>query len=334
MRYFRNPEIKRELAIYILFLIIFVAAISISDRKYFILLSTIICILYTVIHFVSSYFRYKKICKMSDDIDNILHYGYKLNFEEYTEGELAVLANEIHKVVIRLTESENSLKNDKTQLMNSIADISHQLRTPLTSINLIITLLSDYSKDDTGYRELISKLRKHLMGIEWLIESLLKMSRFDAGAVTLANEQISVASLMKKVEETLSIPLELRNVELITEAGHETYMGDMKWSHEAFCNIVKNCMEHTPPGGKIYVSAKDNTLFTEIVVKDTGSGFVPSDIPHLFERFYKGSNASKDSFGIGLALARMIIAAQNGTIKAMNYDGGACFCIRFYKGTV
>ena len=275
---------------------------------------------------------------MSSRIEDILHKGYHIQFEDYTEGELSLLANEIHKVLLRLTESEDKLLQDKVRLMDSIADISHQLRTPLTSINLVVTMLNAEEAGSDRYRELISELKRLLKRIQWLIESLLKLSRFDAGAVVLKEDNIAVSELIIKACEPRAIALELSGISIKTDIHDEVFTGDMKWSVEALGNIVKNCMEHTPAGGYIWVKAEETPLYTAITIKDTGCGFAVDDIPHLFERFYKGSNASEDSFGIGLALARMIIVSQKGTIKASNYqdgnESGAQFEVRFYKGVV
>lgn len=338
MNFIRNPEIRREIIIYIMLSVVIVISGKLAVGTRFAEVIILVCILYTVIHFVSSYIRYRRINRMSYQIDEILHKGYHVEFGDYTEGELSVLANEIHKVLLRLTESEDKLTDDKVRLMDSIADISHQLRTPLTSINLVVTMLNSEEPGSSRYRELLAELKRLLKRVEWLIESLLKLSRFDAGAVTLRNDTISVAELVSKSCEPLAIPLELCEVELRTRLHDERYIGDFKWSLEAIGNIVKNCMEHTPAGGSITITASETPIYTEIIIQDTGCGFNSDDIPHLFERFYKGSNASNDSFGIGLALARMIIVSQNGTIKASNYQeddiSGAQFEIRFYKGVV
>ena len=128
--------------------------------------------------------------------------------------------------------------------------------------------------------------------------------------------------------------MELREQRLVITCGDETFSGDLVWTAEAIGNLLKNCMEHTPVSGSISVTAAETALYTAITVEDTGSGFDPADIPHLFERFYKGSNATEGSYGIGLALARTIITAQNGTIQAMNGAKGARFEVRFYKAVI
>lgn len=276
-----------------------------------------------------------KIKGLSQEIDNILNGNEVINLSEYSEGELAILQSEVLKLTIQLREQAGVLQKDKTYLADSIADISHQIRTPLTSINLIIMFLS---KETTEQRrtELIKELKMLLSRIDWLISALLKMSKLDAGTAHIKQESVSVKELINQAIAPIAIPLELREQQIITQMnGDEYYTGDMSWSVEALENILKNCMEHTPGGGKIVILAHENSIFTEIVITDNGSGIDKDDLPHLFERFYKGINSSDQSVGIGLALARMIITNQNGTIKAENNrDGGAKFTIRFYKGIV
>lgn len=185
----------------------------------------------------------------------------------------------------------------------------------------------DYIPKPFRPRELISR-------IDWLITTLLKISRLDAGTVQFKQEQVSLEELLKKSCVTLLIPMELRGQALLIHADG-AFRGDLSWTSEAIGNIVKNCMEHTPEGGRIEIDAAENALFSEIIIKDNGTGISPEDLPHIFERFYKGKDSDGKSFGIGLALSRMIIAGQGGTVKAENRKPvGAMFTIRFYKGTV
>ena len=182
--------------------------------------------------------------------------------------------------------------------------------------------------------ELTGELRSLLARTDWLVETLLKLSKLDAGTVVLVRESVSVRELISRAVAPIAIPMDLRNQQLMVNCAGEQFRGDLTWTAEALGNILKNCMEHTPEGGTITVTGSETALFTQITVEDTGSGFDPRDIPHLFERFYKGSNASENSYGIGLALACTIVAAQNGTIRAMNGSTGAKFVIKFYKQVI
>ena len=179
-------------------------------------------------------------------------------------------------------------------------------------------------------RELLSMLSR----IDWLITTLLKISKLDAGTVQFAQQDIPLRSLIETAAEPLQIPIELRDQKLSIHA-EGNFRGDPSWTEEAVSNIIKNCMEHTPCGGEITVDAVDNALYTQIVIGDTGPGIDKEDLPHIFERFSKGRNSDSGSYGIGLALARMIVISQNGTLKAENNgNGGAKFTHRFFKSIV
>ena len=283
---------------------------------------------------ISTYKRYQRISFLADDINQVLHGDSSIDFDNYSEGELSILHSEIYKMTVRLREQQQKLINDKKYLADSLADISHQIRTPLTSINLLVERLSASGLTDECRHQLTNELYGLLGRIDWLITTLLKISKLDAGTVSFNNETVSLATLIKKSCSPLLIPIELRGQELIIRAEGNFY-GDPAWTSEAVGNIVKNCMEHTPDGGKIEIEAAENALYSEIIIKDNGTGISPEDLPRIFERFYKGKDSDGKSFGIGLALSRMIIAGQKGTVKAENRkNAGAMFTLRFYKGTV
>ena len=283
---------------------------------------------------ISTYKRYQRISSLADDINQVLHGDSSIDFDNYSEGELSILHSEIYKMTVRLREQQQKLINDKKYLADSLADISHQIRTPLTSINLLVERLSASGLTDECRHQLTNELYELLDRIDWLITTLLKISKLDAGTVQFNKETVSLEVLINKSCVPLLIPIELRGQELIIRAEGDFY-GDPAWTSEAVGNIVKNCMEHTPDGGRIEINAAENALYSEIVIKDNGTGISPEDLPHIFERFYKGKDSDGKSFGIGLALSRMIIAGQKGTVKAENRkNAGAMFTIRFYKGTV
>ena len=283
---------------------------------------------------ISTYKRYQRISSLADDINQVLHGDSSIDFDSYSEGELSILHSEIYKMTIRLREQQQKLMKDKEYLADSLADISHQIRTPLTSINLLVERLSATGLSDECRHRLTNELYELLSRIDWLITSLLKISKLDAGTVSFNKETVSLETLINQSCSPLLIPIELRGQELILRAEGNFY-GDPAWTSEAVGNIVKNCMEHTPDGGRIEINAAETALYSEIVIKDNGTGVSAEDLPHIFERFYKGKNSDGKSFGIGLALSRMIIAGQKGTVKAENRkNAGAVFTLRFYKGTV
>lgn len=335
MKSFRNLEIKRGLFIF-LFLSLVSTGVGFIWGKSFALFTLCLCIAFTLTHFILTYLRYLRIADMSRDIDSILHGTESISLGKYSEGELAILENEISKLMIRLREQTEELRKDKTYLADSIADISHQIRTPLTSINILVSLLSKPKLSDERRWEIAKELELMLSRIDWLITALLKMSKLDAGTVILQRKTVSVSELIRRSIEPIAISMELREQQIdVQMEGGEAYIGDLVWSVEAIGNILKNCMEHTPNGGRIAIKAWENAVYTEIVIMDNGPGIDKEDLPHLFERFYKGRNSTDQSIGIGLALARTIIVNQNGTVKAQNNrGGGARFTVRFYKGVV
>lgn len=331
--FFRNPEIKTSFFIFLLLTLISAGLGFVFDYKTGIY-TLAVCLLFSLIHFIITYRRYSKISGLSRQIDSILHGKDSISLDEYSEGELAILSTEVQKLTIRLREQNGALQRDKAYLADSIADISHQIRTPLTSINILLSLLSKRNLHEERRQEIVRELETLLIRIDWLISALLKMSRLDTGTVKFQRKTLSVAELIEQSIVPIAVPMELREQQIeIQMKGDEAYEGDFAWSVEAIGNILKNCMEHIQKGGKIVVEASENPIYTEIVISDNGPGIDKEDLPHLFERFYKGKNSSDQSFGIGLALARMIITSQNGTIKAGNNSGGgARFTVRFYKG--
>ena len=298
------------------------------------LTAVVLSMLLMLIFCIGTYKRYRRIASLADDINHVLHGDSPIDFDNYSEGELSILHSEIYKMTVRLREQQQKLISDKEYLADSLADISHQIRTPLTSINLLVERLSASGLTDECRHQLTNELYGLLDRIDWLITTLLKISKLDAGTVQLNKETVSMETLINKSCAPLLIPIELRGQELIIRAEGNFY-GDSAWTSEAVGNIVKNCMEHTPDGGKIEIEAAENALYSEIIIKDNGTGISPEDLPHIFERFYKGKDSDGKSFGIGLALSRMIVAGQKGTVKAENRKNtGAMFTLRFYKGTV
>ncbi|MDE7436498.1 MAG: HAMP domain-containing histidine kinase [Lachnospiraceae bacterium] len=277
--------------------------------------------------------RYRRLASLSRQLDDMLHHLKPIDFSIYHEGELAILTNELSKLTLRLSQQANALETDRQHLADSMADISHQLRSPLTSMSLILTMLKEPEVSSERRRQLLRELTMLLTRMDWLIEALLKLSRMDAGTVSFYPTQISAHRLAEDAAAPLLIPMELKGIAFQIRSESESVMltVDPSWTAEALANILKNCMEHTPANGQITVTIRTNSLYTELLIQDSGNGFSSEDLPHLFERFYKGKNASDNSIGIGLALSRMIVSRQNGILKAENAKPhGALFTLRFY----
>lgn len=334
MKIYRNPEFRREWLIYGLGTLL-CAVISFFLSPLCGLLVLLLGLFFHLVHLYFAKGRYAQITELSQSIDRILHGQETLLITDSDEGELSILNSEIRKMTVRLKEQSDRLKADKLWLTDAIADIFHQLRTPLTSMNLTVSLLAEEDLSFDRRIRLTRELKQQLDRMQWLAEALLKMSKIDAGTALFHSEPVSVAELVRHAAQPLLIPMELRGISFSSSVSDEAFTGDFSWTAEALGNLLKNCTEHTPEGGRISVAAAETALYTKIVVQDSGDGFDKDDLPHLFQRFYKGKNASAESIGIGLALVRMIVSAQNGTVKAENApDGGARFVVRFYKSVV
>ena len=292
------------------------------------------CLFFLLYYLVTSLRRDRQMEQLSQCIDQALYGRDGALLSACQEGELAILQTQLQKLLVKLRQSSARDQEDKAFLRDSIADISHQLRTPMTSLNLIAAMLPEVGADSVRQRELQQQLNQLLQRIDWLVDALLNLAKIDAGTAYFRRNTLDAAQVLRQAAEPLEIALEIREITLqVTGSG--SYTGDGAWSAEALGNILKNCMEHVPQGGKILVEISQTPLYTQLCLQDTGPGFAPDDLPHLFERFYKGHNAAANSFGIGLALAQRIISAQNGTIRALNApEGGALFTVRFYHGTI
>lgn len=276
--------------------------------------------------------RSKKISKLCGEIDDILHGADKADLGEYREGELSILSDEIRKMTVRLREQNSALYKDKQFMKEALEDMSHQLRTPLTAMLLVLGMLRGpglSAQQRTGH---IRELYRLLSRMQWMLETMLNLSRLEAGAVEFKTEEIPVKKLIGDALEPLSISVELKNITIHTEIdGDPVFRGDRQYCTEAVVNILKNCMEHTPEGGMIKISAAENSIYTGITVTDSGNGIPEQELPRIFERFYRGSEFNKSGYGIGLAFARKIIAMQNGSLQVRNAPPmGAEFEIRMY----
>lgn len=326
----RNPEVKCSLFLAVILSVIF-AIVSFVLSPKFAFVVTVISLFWHVYYLFEKYKRYQKISYLSSDLDKILNDNQKLQLEDYTEGELSILASSIEKILTRLHQQQDLLTHDKHFLAESLADISHQLRTPLASLNLLFDRLKQPNLSKAEQQFALRDIYRLLNQLERLIDNLLVMSKLDAGAIIFNREKHSVKELLNKAIQPLEIRLELKEIDLHLDELEGELECDLFWTAEALTNILKNCLEHCNKSGEIIVSSKQNPLYTEIFITDNGQGFSEADLPHLFDRFYRGENAAPDSIGIGLALARQIIHDQNGTLKAENnLSGGALFIIRFY----
>lgn len=278
--------------------------------------------------------RYKKISELNDYLSLICSGNYNLDIVDNSEGELSILKNNLYKVMVLLRSSNDALKNDKVFLSDSLADISHQLKTPLTSIMVITDLLKNETNEEKR-KEFVGIIESQCEKMKWLITTLLKFSKLDAGTVDFIIEKISVTALINESLKPFMLTMDLKQIDLVKKIEEFDIKADKNWSIEALENIIKNCIEHTHNGGKLNICTSQTTLYNKIIIKDNGVGISERDLPHVFERFYCGKNAANDSVGIGLALSQAILKKQNAAISVKSSkEEGTEFEIKFYKSIV
>ena len=283
----------------------------------------------------------KKISEITKYIEDINRGIYTLSIQENSEDELSILKNELYKITVMLREqSENSIK-DKMQLKKSLEDISHQIKTPLTSIIIMLDNLLDNPNMDVDIRnDFIKSIYREISNINFFIQALLKLSKFDVNTIKFNRKEEKIRDIIDQAQQNVETLCDLRKIkiETIPDFGQAPFRNpevvcDIKWQVEAITNIIKNCVEHSESGTKISIKYGKNDLYSEILIEDQGSGIDPEDLKHIFERFYKGKNSSKDSVGIGLSLAKTIIEKDNGYITVESEIGkGSKFCIRYLNG--
>ena len=334
MSLLRNKEVKRFSAgVLILSAALVIAGFMNSVEAGVLVLITafLLCLAF----FIFTFYRYRQIRKLSDYLRRICAGEHSLDIRDNVEGELSILKNEIYKVTLMLSEYNKQLQHEKLRLSEHMADISHQLKTPLSSMMVMVDLLNNQDLPPEKRREFTVRISSQLKRIEWLVSSLLKMAMLDAGVIKMKREEVKVRTLIENALKPLIIPMEIKGITCSVTGGDMVLICDLQWTTEAIINIMKNCIEHTREHDKIEVTAKDNPIYFEIRISDNGPGISKEDLPHIFTRFYRGKNASPGSVGIGLAMAKSIIKEQNGDITVKSRQGsGTTFFVRLYKATI
>lgn len=278
--------------------------------------------------------RQAQILKICDYMEELVRGNYGLDIQDNSDDELSGLKNEVYKLTVFFREQAERASANRHALADSVADISHQLKTPLTSVRVLLDNLSDNEDMDTDTRHrFLEEISAQISGVTWLVTTLLKLSRLDAGVVELEEKPLQLQTLAEDICGRLELNAELRQVKLCMEIpGQITVKGDEQWLTEAFLNVVKNAIEHSDPGGRVILTAKDNDVYTQLTVQNWGEVIPEEEQKHLFERFYRGSTAGKDSIGIGLALAKEILVRHNGYISVESEpEQGTIFYIKFLK---
>lgn len=275
----------------------------------------------------------KEIKKIARCIEEINKKNYSINIDENSEDELSILKNELYKITIMLKEDAENSKKDKLKLKDSLSDISHQLKTPLTSINIMLdNILDNPEMDDKTKEKFIQNIKREITNISSLVGEILKLSKFDASVIKFEEQQVFIDDIVKSAISNVEMMAELKNINIeVNNQDNIKLVCDAKWQIEAVTNILKNCIEHSKDDSTITIDIDSNKIYKQITIKDNGEGIDEKDLPHIFERFYKGKNSSKDSVGIGLALAKTIIEKDNGSIKVDSKKGKqTIFTIKYY----
>ena len=309
-----------------------------TDFQKFIIIdvSTLIVfiLILSIIVFKYNHSESKKINEITKYIEEINRGNYKLNIEENTEDELSILKNELYKITIMLKEVAENSQKDKTTLKDSLSDISHQIKTPITSILIMLdNILSDENMPEDIEKDFIKDIKREIINIKFLVESILKLSKIDSNSIKFIKKEVFIKDIINEAVKNVSMLSELKNIEIIVSGDDSIKtICDLKWQVEAITNILKNCIEHSYENKKIYINYNQNNMYTELKIEDNGTGIDAKDLPHIFERFYKGKNSSSDSVGIGLALSKSIIESNNGYIQVdSELNKGTTFIIKYLK---
>ena len=303
--------------------------------SYFIILLFIYlisCLVYLTIIINNDKMKAKEINEVIKIIEEINNKNYSFKMKDINEEDLSLLKNEIYKTTIMLNEISEISKKDKKELEESLEDISHQLKTPLTSILIMIdTLLDDEDMDQNTREDFLRNMKREVMNINFLVKSILKLSRLDTNTVKFISKKESVKEIINEAILNVSLLSDLKNVKIETNLSDSFIICDYKWQIEALTNILKNSIEHSYENNKVLIESSENNAYVKITIKDFGSGIAKEDINHIFERFYKGKDSDYDSIGIGLALSKSIIEKQNGKISVESSDDGTTFTIKYFK---
>ena len=310
-----------------------------SEKEYkkILIINNLLIILFIfnlIIIFLIYYFKEKnRINKIIKDLEKINNKNYEINIEENEEGNLSILKNELYKTTIMLKEQAENSYNDKINLKSSLEDISHQLKTPLTSINIMLdNILDNPEMDDETKIDFITDIKRETNNINFLIQALLKLSKFDTNTVKFNNEENDLKQIINEAIKNVSVLCDLKNIKIIFNCENNlNLICDKKWQIESLTNIIKNCVEYSEENNKININVENNKIYYLIKIKDYGKEINKKDLNHIFERFYKGKNSKNDSIGIGLALSKAIIEKNNGKVWVESNENETIFYVQYFK---
>ena len=308
-----------------------------NDNKYQqFLVTNIMIVLISTIFLIILFLRFnakkdREINKITKCLEEINKRNYKIDIEEMSEDELSILKNELYKVTIKLKEDAENSKQAKKDLKDTLADISHQLKTPITSILIILDNIIDNPDMDKNTKEdFIRDIKRELLNINFLALNLLKLSKLDSNTVHFLKKEVSLDEIVTSSIKNIAPLCDLKNITITKnlEPGIKINC-DLNWQVEAITNILKNCVEHSKENSKIDITTSANKVYLSIKIRDYGTGISKKDLPHIFERFYKGASSSSNSIGIGLSLAQKIIESNDGLINVETGPDGTTFTIKY-----
>lgn len=275
----------------------------------------------------------KEIDEITKYLEAINNKNYTLKIDENSEEELSILKNELYKVTVMLRENASNSLKDKINLKTALEDISHQLKTPLTSILIILDNLIDNPEMDYQTRvEFLHDLKRESIRIQSLIQSILKLSKFDSNTVQFIKQDIYLKQIVEEAIKNTESLADLKNIKINVEGNKKIKLNcDLLWQTEAVTNILKNCIEHSSENTQIDIKYNNNSVYSYITITDYGEGISKEDIPHIFERFYRGKNSANESIGIGLSLSKTIIESNNGIITVESNNNKTTFTIKYFK---
>lgn len=308
--------------------------VYLNSIKVTIIITSSLFLIVLFIILVHEYIKLKNINNLTKALEEINNKNYKIDIDDFREDELSILKSEIYKTTIMLKEQADNSTLDKINLKDSLSNISHQLKTPLTSINIMLDNILDSEEMSEDVRtEFINNIKREISNINFLVAGILKLSRLDANVVNFIVEKVKVKDIINECIKNVSSLCDLKNISIDVTGNEMLKINcDFKWEVEAITNILKNCVEHSNNNSKIDIKYINNKMYTEITIKDYGVGIPEKDVKHIFERFYKGSNSTSDSIGIGLSLSKSIIEQENGTINVNSkLNRGTVFTIRYYN---
>lgn len=288
-------------------------------------------ILFTLNYVQYRYF-YDRIRNLTSGAKKVLEGEYDISICEDREGDLSKLANSFNSMRDVIRNNINDLKEEKQFLAELLSDISHQLKTPLSSLILYNDIMLSKNLNEEQQKTFLKSNKNQLDKMNWLIKNLLKLAKLDAKAIKLSKENLSLNETIQDSIEALESKAYEQNINVTFENQDEVFFDhDRLWLEEALSNIIKNGIEHTPSGGNVNISLIENPIYKRIIIEDNGEGISDEDLPNIFKRFYKAKSSKKtDSIGIGLALAKSIIEAHGGVIEAQSrINVGTKFTITF-----